>query len=315
MPRSDEDVRISVQIEAEDRLDALRRSLAEVGLEGGWIGRAVVESGPEGELRVFDPTGGRAYVVTCVVGTECADDDSEARAEPLGVADEVVDEALLDESRLEEYFADEELDSGGDGESEVAESAESAGTVGSNPPVTRELAPIAAQLPVDDRTAMVLGGLSGLEDHVYDIQEAMDFAARRLLEPLSSDVACVLLVDRKGKAMGFVGLAGNAPARLSRFRYPKGLGLPWLAFDERRALLLNGIDRDAGLHREVLEKTGFRIRATVLAPIQSEGRTWGVVQAVRNAPGGADFTDADLVVLEAAATRLGRYLALFGTYL
>lgn len=319
LPRSVDDVRITVTLEAVDRLDALRLALAEVGLEGGWVGRASIEPASDGSLHVTAPDGERAFVVRPADGSTPAirePDPDDGSAEERDDADE----QLLDESRLELYFADEEDPGAPPPEAAPAVEPEElfpAERPGARASLcdTRELKREGAELPRDERASRVVASLCGLEDHVYDIQEAMEQVARTLLGPLGAEVACVLLVDRKGKAMGFAGLAGAAPERLSRYRYPKGLGLPWLAYDERRSLLMNGIDRDGALHREVLEKTGFRIRATVLAPIQSEGRTWGVVQAVRNAPEAPDFVEADVAVLEAAAARVGAYLALFGTYL
>ena len=301
LPRSEDDVRIRVTLEAVDRLDALRLGLAEVGLEGGWVGRAAIEPAADGSLHVTAPDGGHAFVVRPEAGG--------APEAPVGPVD--VEDRLLDESRLELYFADEEV---------PAEPVELVPAERSPGPVqaareTRELVQSRGVPPADDRARRVLDSLRGLEDHVYDIQDAMEQVARTVRGPLAADVACVLLIDRRGKGLGFAGLAGDAPERLARYRYPKGLGLPWLAFDEGRPLLMNGIDREGSLHREVLEKTGFRIRATVLAPICSDGRTWGVLQAVRNTPEAPDFVDADLAVLEAVAARVGAYLALFGTYL
>ena len=319
LPRSVDDVRITVTLEAVDRLDALRLALAEVGLEGGWVGRASIEPASDGSLHVTAPDGERAFVVRPADGPAPVTPLPDGPVEPAGGPGDA-DEQLLDESRLELYFADEEAFADPPPEAAPAPEPEElfpAERPGARASLcdTRELKREGAELPRDERATRVVASLCGLEDHVYDIQDAMEQVARTLLAPLCAEVACVLLVDRKGKAMGFAGLAGAAPERLSRYRYPKGLGLPWLAYDERRSLLMNGIDRDGALHREVLEKTGFRIRATVLAPIQSEGRTWGVVQAVRNAPDAPDFVEADLAVLEAAAARVGAYLALFGTYL
>jgi len=332
LPRSAEDVRFSVTLDAVDRLDALRLALAELGLEGGWMGRATVEPSPDGALRVTAPGGGRSFVVrpgeAVAVAAEAAPIEVEAPPLEAGappVSDIVrpdaavapplaepvdADDLLLDESRLELYFADEEVPGEPVEPTPVARQAPAPARAD-----TRELQPEPPSVDADERADEAVVALTGIEDFVYDIQGAMERVAATLLRPLCADVACVLLVDRKGQALGFAGLAGDAPARLSRYRYPRGLGLPWLAFDERRALLMNGIDRDLHLHREVLEKTGFRIRATVLAPIQSEGRTWGVVQAVRSAPDAPGFDEADLAVLEAVASRVGAYLALFGTYL
>jgi hypothetical protein len=321
IPRSEDDVRISVAIDAADRLDALRRGLAEIGLEGGWVGPAAVVPMPDGSLRVTAPGGDRAFVVRRAVGEASepvaatggvGSPTRELAATPMPQAAPPVasDDLLLEESRLEEYFADEETPSEIEITPAVREPARA------SYPATRERveAPPSVALP-SERATEVVAKLVDLEEDVYDISTAMERAARVLRAPLQADVTCVLLVDRKGKALGFAGLAGDAPARLARYRYPKGLGLPWLSFDERRSLILNDIDRDAELHREVLEKTGFRIRATILAPIQSEGRTWGVLQAVRSAPDASGFDDSDLFVLEAAAGRVGGYLALFGTYL
>lgn len=303
VPRSEEDVRISIAVEAPDRLEALRRGLIEIGLKGREAGAASVAPREGGALQVTAVDGSFAFVV------RPAPDEPTPRSEGPCAPGES-DDALLDESRLEQYFADE-------GEPEADESAAPEAPAAPLPctPTASSNAVAGASARDVARAEGVLAGLADLEENVYDIAAAMDLAARVLLRQLAADVACVLLVDRRGKALGFTGLSGDAPARLAKFRYPKGLGLPWLACDERRALLVNGIDRDAGLHREVLEKTGFRIRSTILAPILSEGRTWGVLQAVRSTIEAPDFGPSDLGVLEAAATRVGAYLTLFGTYL
>jgi len=316
VPRSEDDVRISIALEAEDQLEALRRGLIEIGLESGWVGPAAVAPAGEGVLCITAPGGGLEFTVrragaaeATVSGAPTAELLEPALAEGAPAPLATSDEDVLDLSRLERYFADED-------DMDAVESASEADAAPSE--VGGEAcvdARVAAPVDAAALCACVLARLADLEEHVYDVSGAMEYAARGLLEPLGADVVCVLLAERRGRALGFAGLAGNAPERLAKYRYPKGLGLPWLAYDERRALLVNGIDRDAGLHREVQEKTGFRIRATTLAPISSEGRTWGVVQAVRSALDAPDFGDADLAALEAAARRLGAYLALFGTFL
>ncbi len=333
VPRSEEDVRISIALEAPDRLEALRRGLIEIGLEGREAGAASVEPREGGALQVTAVDGSFAFVVrpaASPVDSGALDGpvpDSPVSDVPVpdapappsagtSVASES-DDALLDESRLEQYFADENEPGADEGEPAAAEPVVPVVAEASRPraPLASTTSEADASASDEARAARVLAGLADLEENVYDIAAAMDLAARVLLRPLAADVACVLLIDRRGKALGFAGLAGDAPSRLAKFRYPKGLGLPWLACDERRALLVNGIDRDEGLHQEVLEKTGFRIRSTILAPIQSEGRTWGVLQAVRSAVDAPDFGPADLAVIEAAALRIGAYLTLFGTYL
>lgn len=319
VPRSADDVRISIAIEAADQIEALRLGLVEIGLESGWVGPAAVVPDGEGSLRITAPGGGLAFVVRRGGDPQPASrgevsGDLLAPAPVSGVEAPAAgsDDELLDLSRLERYFADEdELD---EAPPQPAPAADAVASPAEAPATCVEVLS-GSPFETDRRGATVLARLADLEDYVYDVAGAMEHGAKALLEPMAADVTCVLLVERRGKALGFAGLAGNAPDRLAKYRYPKGLGLPWLAFDERRALLVNGIDRDAGLHREVQAKTGFRIRATILAPIVSEGRTWGVVQAVRSALDASDFGDADLAALEVAARRLGAYLALFGTFL
>jgi GAF domain len=341
-PTDELEARISLVVEANDWVDAMRASLSEIGLGDAEIGSAACEVLEEGIMRIRDPKTGRVYRVTeqaeaQPVEIETVELFSPAPVEAANVQDKVAplatdigvvtpspsDEELLDESLLERYF-DDDLE-----EEEVREElrrqafprveAEEGRTVVAATPARDARGHDDAEsrvgsTEVDGRLEIIDTALKNLREYGDALDDAADFACFSLLDPLRCEVVSLLLLDKKQKTLQFGGIAGEAPARLRKFRYPRGLGLPWVALDQGMPLMVNHVERDERFHEAVARKTGFRVNATILAPVSFKGRGYGVLQAVRSASGAEGFTDADLAILEAAATHVGDYLTYFETF-
>mgnify|MGYP002641891151 CR=1 FL=1 len=319
LPRSDTDARLTFVVDARDWLDALKVGLEEAGFDQAWTGRALAEVMPSGGVRVVDQATGRVFEVR---GEEVASDGEgrtlslfgpsgalpgketprHAQAMPRTASD-----TELDESSLERYFDDDPSDQ----EVRVAirdevaarPAARSSASGASTEGVGRPSAAI-----VDPRSEELSRTLANLATYEEDVDAALDFLCFSLLQPFGADVACVLLLDRKEKNLVFAGVAGDAPAKLWRFRYPRGLGLPWLALERGAPLVVNGAEHDPRFASEIVSKTGFRVHATALSPIPGQGGRRGVVQVVRQDERAAGFEDVDACLLEEAAAALGRQL-------
>lgn len=239
------------------------------------------------------------------------------------------DEELLDESLLERYFDDDPDDE--DAPEAPDEHTPPGSAVAETPREGDEAAAVEALVREENegvkatasgvwpseeerRIACIDNALGNLREYRDGLDDAADFACFSLVEPLGADVVSLLLLDKKQKSLQFGGIAGEAPKRLGKFRYPKGLGLPWVALEQGIPLLVNHVERDERFYKAVVKKTGFRVNATILAPVIFEGRGLGVLQAVRSASDAPGFQDFELRLLQAAAAHVGDYLAYYETF-
>lgn len=341
------DVKVSFVVEAKDWMEAMRVGLTEIGLESSLVQRATAEVTAEGYLNVIDASSGRRFRVwsnddvDATRGEESGDlfaPAEETRAEagaPQSSASEAGEERveeleeLLDESLLERYFEDEDEDEdlpvdrglkAADGEprdtstvrSRILEEVTSEGA-------TARLSSLSSQaegdrpleLTTDDHPILreLLDQLEGVESFGSAVNEAMDFAAMIVRRHVPSRLAAVLLLDAAGKNLVFGGIDGAFPKKLWRFRYPIGVGLPWISLEQRAPILVNHVDRDERFHRALAAKTGFKVRDMLVAPIYDGGRAIGVLQLLKATGKTAAYSDLDLMLAEATAASLARFLS------
>jgi hypothetical protein len=348
-PASGLDAKVSFVVEARDWMEAMRVGLTEIGLESELVQRASAEVTDEGHLEVIDASSGRRFRVWSGLGDEVerAPESADLFAPPEQVVEALEGatapeeasakedaeelEELLDESMLERYFEDEdeedaEDDSSGDATEMTEDRDDEASSVRSRileevtcESATARMGSLSSQTTGEDPAeassedhpilSELIGELGGMESFGEAVNEAMDFAAMIVRRHVPSTLAAVLLLDAPQQNLVFGGIDGDFPKKLWRFRYPKGVGLPWISLEQRAPILVNHVDRDERFHRALAAKTGFKVRDMLVAPIQDGERALGVLQLLKGAGQGAAYTDLDLMLAEATAASLARFLS------
>ncbi len=110
-----------------------------------------------------------------------------------------------------------------------------------------------------------------------------------------SEGCSVALVDTGTQELSFFALEGRA--KVPPFRIPLGQGIAGHVAANGEVVVVNDTSKDARFHQGVDQRTGFRTRSILCAPLKWRGQVLGTIQAVnaRRIEGFGD-EDAELLV-------------------
>ncbi len=117
-----------------------------------------------------------------------------------------------------------------------------------------------------------------------------------------SEGCSIAVVDEPARELHFFAMEGRAKA--PPFRIPLGQGIAGHVASTGETVLVNDTARDPRFFQGVDQKTGFRTRSILCAPVRWRGATLGTIQAV-NARRIEGFTDEDSEVLVALSSLVG----------
>jgi Nif-specific regulatory protein len=163
------------------------------------------------------------------------------------------------------------------------------------PPVSRSAA--APDLPgrrLRD-VVRVSGALAGAVDPSEVIAAVLD----TVIQLFDLEACSIGLLDPSGETLAFSISRGRA--KTDAFEMPAGTGIAGWVAKTGRGVVCNDVTKDPRFYRGVDQRSGFRTRALLCAPLRHDGRVLGVIEAMNPAdPEG--FPTSDL-----------RFLTAFGT--
>ncbi|MCL4228228.1 MAG: sigma-54-dependent Fis family transcriptional regulator [Myxococcales bacterium] len=154
----------------------------------------------------------------------------------------------------------------------------------------------------DERRFELLADLGAMIAREVELDELLASFAERVARALGADRASLWLID---------GDSGELRARVADrvdpedLRLPVGRGIAGHVARTGETLVLDDVTADPRWSPEVDERTGYRTRSMLSAPVVSAGGRRGVIQ-VLNKPGG--FSARDQVFVAALAEQIGRAL-------
>ncbi|MCC7119161.1 MAG: GAF domain-containing protein [Anaerolineales bacterium] len=147
------------------------------------------------------------------------------------------------------------------------------------------------------RTARVMSALAEGAEAMNSSLELQDVWRRILnqtMQALQVETVGLALTDHATADLIFHAAAGQDAGNIPGRRIPQGQGLAGLVIKGERGLVVPNVSADSR-YGEADKFAGIQMRAVVIVPIQSQGKTIGVLEAINPVSGGFD-PDALLVM-------------------
>jgi GAF domain-containing protein len=122
---------------------------------------------------------------------------------------------------------------------------------------------------------------------------------------LQSEVASILLWDKRHRRLVFVTAAGEANQELAEIEVPLQGSIAGWAIKNEQSVLVDDVQGDPRFFPGVDERTGFTTRTLICAPMVLRGEIIGVLEAL-NKREEEPFTEADLQLLQEVAEHTAR---------
>ncbi|MDI6738784.1 MAG: diguanylate cyclase [Candidatus Edwardsbacteria bacterium] len=127
-------------------------------------------------------------------------------------------------------------------------------------------------------------------------REVMDAVMDKVKELIKAEAWSILMLDEKTNELVFEVAAGEQGEQVRKMRIPVGQGVAGWVAQARQPVIVSDTASDQRFFRGVDEKTGFRTKSILAAPLVSRGRLIGVVEII-NKVGDVPFDDKDLSLL------------------
>ncbi len=147
------------------------------------------------------------------------------------------------------------------------------------------------------RTARVMSALAEGAAAINTSLEMPDVWRRILnqtMQALQVETVALALIDASDENLVYLAAAGHNSGNIPGRNIPDPEGLAWLVIEEKHGIVISSVRLD---HRysEVDLFGGIEMRAIAIAPIQTQGKVIGVLEAINPISGGFD-PDAMLVM-------------------
>lgn len=155
------------------------------------------------------------------------------------------------------------------------------------------------------RTARVMSALAEGAAAIHSSLEMQDVLRRILnqtMQALQVETVALALIDPSSNDLIVKAAAGNNSGGIPGLRIPAGQGLAGKVINEGRGLVVPVIGQGFGF-TEMDRLNGVEMRAMAIAPIQSHGKTIGVLEAVN--PVSGSFDPDALVVMTGLGSLAG----------
>lgn len=140
------------------------------------------------------------------------------------------------------------------------------------------------------RTARVMTSLAESAAAINTSLKTPDVWRRILnqtMQALQVETVALALTDSSSGELVFHAAAGHNSTNIAGRRIPSGQGLAWTVIREGAGLILPSVKQD-GRYGEADSFNGIEIRALAIAPIQSQGKPIGVLEAINPISGSFD---------------------------
>jgi len=122
------------------------------------------------------------------------------------------------------------------------------------------------------------------------------------VEKIPSGAGTLYVADISGHDLQFAAVRGPKATEIlsSGLRVPMGQGIAGFCAQEGVALTIGDVQRDPRFAREISEKIGYDAHSMICVPLEKDGRCYGAIQLI-NREGATAFSPADLDVLASVA--------------
>ncbi|GAB4304541.1 MAG: HD domain-containing protein [Desulfuromonadia bacterium] len=155
----------------------------------------------------------------------------------------------------------------------------------------------------DDATQLkTLMELAATINSTLDGREVRTRAIEAATRLVGAETGSLLLHDPATNELYFEVALGEKGERLKEIRIPADQGFAGWSFTHSEGLIITDPDNDPRFFRGADQKSSFRTRSLLVAPLRIKGRTIGVLEAINKIEG--DFDGRDLDILTCLANQV-----------
>ncbi len=291
---------ITLQVEADDWLSALRQGLAKVGQDGAAAENVLCDIMQDNSIHVTDTTTGRVFKI---VEMDIDDEDNfNTIPEMPGVEDTAVTIPEMPAGQLQDKtiparslarIAEDEPES----QDAVLPTATSSG-IGRAIDFTSE------------STADLLQEVFDLSQKVQDksdTKEALDYVLDLAMDTIGTDSGSVFLADINSDELRIGTARGPKADEVMGIGVKMGQGIVGFCAETAVGMAVSDANRDHRFYKQISEKIGYPTKSILCVPIQAEGQVMGAMELI-NKKTGSTFTERDLGVANFLGQQLAQYL-------
>ena len=123
-----------------------------------------------------------------------------------------------------------------------------------------------------------------------DIKKLLDLIMDMTKSVLEAEASALILIDEEKDELYFESATGEKESRVKEIRMKKGKGIAGWVAERGKPLRVPDVSKDPRFFKGVDEKTGFKTRSILAAPLISKGKTIGVIEVVNRRDNGP-FTE------------------------
>ncbi|PKK91245.1 MAG: hypothetical protein CVV64_05600 [Candidatus Wallbacteria bacterium HGW-Wallbacteria-1] len=144
-----------------------------------------------------------------------------------------------------------------------------------------------------------------LINSVLDVSKLIEIIMEMAKKVLNAEASSLMLIDEKTGELVFKVAHGEVGEKIKEIRIPQGKGIAGWVAQSGKSLLISDVTKDSRFYSAADEKTNFKTRSIICAPLISKEKTLGIVEVLNKRPGkgGTSFTENDLRLLEALANQ------------
>jgi len=123
-----------------------------------------------------------------------------------------------------------------------------------------------------------------------DIKKLLDLIMDMTKSVLEAEASALILIDEEKDELYFESATGVKESRVKEIRMKKGKGIAGWVAERGKPLRVPDVSKDPRFFKGVDEKTGFKTRSILAAPLISKGKTIGIIEVVNRRDNGP-FTE------------------------
>ncbi len=113
-----------------------------------------------------------------------------------------------------------------------------------------------------------------------DIKKLLDLIMNITRSVFKSEASALILIDEERDELYFEAATGDKKSQVREIRLKKGQGIAGWVAERGEPLLVTDVSKDSRFFKGVDEKTRFKTRSILAAPLISKGRVIGVIEVV-----------------------------------
>jgi putative methionine-R-sulfoxide reductase with GAF domain len=299
---SDADMNVTLTVDAQNWLGALRTGLVNLGEDPQVITNIMCDIQSDNSIHVTDLVSGRVFRLV------------QAGVVPAPVPLEVGDAEVVEEQTIPEMPAPV-VAAPSDTKPIVAAPSPATSRERFRPapePLTRsETRPTPSdpkigrreeKVSVEDVLTEIFERTQELYAEHLDPDRIVNMLIDLAVEKIPSGAGTLYVADISAHDLQFAAVRGPKAKEIlsSGLRVPMGQGIAGFCAQEGVALTIGDVQRDPRFAREISEKIGYDAHSMICAPMEKDGRCYGAIQLI-NREGTTAFSQADLDILASVA--------------